>query len=105
MVLGVTIISAAIELVLVFTIRLVDEPERKKVASLFFGILSCILVSVAVFPQYYEIYKLKAVKGISLLFLAVDITGCVFNNLSLAFAVKFDVLAGVSYSLIIVSEL
>lgn len=49
-------------------------------------------------PQYYEIYKYKAVIGISLIFMAVDALGGLFSDLSLAFKQDFDVIACVSYS-------
>ena len=53
-------------------------------------------------PQYYEIYKHKEVIGISLLFMTIDALGGVFNDLSLAFKGDFDVIAGVTYSLVVV---
>lgn len=53
-------------------------------------------------PQYYEIYKYKEVIGISLLFMTIDALGGVFNDLSLAFKGDFDVIAGVTYSLVVV---
>lgn len=69
----------------------------------FFGIFSSILTTVALVPQYYEIYKRKEVIGISITFMVVDLLGGVFCTLSLVFKKKFDVLAGVMYSLVIVS--
>ena len=53
-------------------------------------------------PQYYEIYKYKEVIGISILFISVDLLGGVFNDLSLVFKESFDVVAGVTYSLVVV---
>ncbi|KAH9857238.1 PQ loop repeat-domain-containing protein [Lenzites betulinus] len=41
----------------------------------FFGIFSAILISGALLPQYYEIYKYKEVIGISVMFMAVDLMG------------------------------
>ncbi|KAI0820301.1 PQ loop repeat-domain-containing protein [Trametes gibbosa] len=70
----------------------------------FFGIFSTILISGALLPQYYEIYKYKEVIGISLMFMAVDLLGGVFNDLSLAFKDEFDVVAGVTYSLVVVLD-
>lgn len=55
-------------------------------------------------PQYYEIYRLGEVKGISMLFMAVDALGGVFSLLSLVFKEKMDVLAAVAYSLVVVSN-
>ncbi|CDO69640.1 hypothetical protein BN946_scf184851.g28 [Trametes cinnabarina] len=70
----------------------------------FFGIFSTILIGGALLPQYYEIYKYKEVVGISLLFMSVDLMGGVFNDLSLAFKDHFDVVAGVTYSLVVLLD-
>ena len=53
-------------------------------------------------PQYYEIYKYKEVIGISITFMCIDLMGGVFNDLSLVFKDKFDVVAGITYSLVLV---
>ena len=37
-----------------------------------------------------------------MLFMSVDLLGGVFNDLSLAFKADFDVVAGVTYSLVVV---
>ncbi|TBU30586.1 hypothetical protein BD311DRAFT_754599 [Dichomitus squalens] len=70
----------------------------------FFGIFSTVLISCGLLPQYYEIYKYKEVIGISLLFMTVDALGGVFNDLSLAFKGDFDVVAGITYSLVVVLD-
>lgn len=67
------------------------------------GIMASVLLSIALLPQFWEIYKLKEVTGVSKTFLVIDIVGGVFNNLSLAFKEKFDVVASISYTLVIVS--
>lgn len=76
-----------------------DKGESRPVAAL--GILSSVLLSLALFPQYYEIYKHKEVVGISIPFIFIDMMGGVFSDLSLIFKEKFDVIAGVAYSLVI----
>jgi hypothetical protein len=53
-------------------------------------------------PQYYEIYKHRAVLGISLTFMAIDLLGGIFSLLSLVFKRQVDVLAAVAYSLVVV---
>jgi len=53
-------------------------------------------------PQFYEIHKHRAVLGISLLFMAIDLLGGVFSILSLVFKRQVDVLAAVAYSLVVV---
>lgn len=47
-------------------------------------------------PQYYEIYQLREVVGISMSFMAVDILGGVFSLASLFFRTELDRLAVVS---------
>ena len=54
-------------------------------------------------PQYYEIYKHREVVGISITFMLIDLLGGVFSDLSLAFKAPFDVIAAITYSLVIVS--
>jgi len=53
-------------------------------------------------PQYYEIYKHRAVVGISITFMAIDLLGGIFSDLSLVFKSKFDVIAAMAYSLVVV---
>ncbi|EED80584.1 predicted protein, partial [Postia placenta Mad-698-R] len=52
----------------------------------FIGICSTVIISVALLPQYYEIYKHREVVGISVLFMTIDMLG------------------GVSYSLVAVMD-
>jgi len=70
----------------------------------FFGIMSSVLISIGLLPQYVEIYRLKQVKGISYTFMAIDIGGGVFSILSLAFKAKWDVIASLVYLLVIVLD-
>jgi hypothetical protein len=44
-------------------------------------------------PQFYEIYRLRQVKGISLIFLCVDITGGTLSAFALFFREELDVVA------------
>ncbi|GJE91235.1 PQ-loop repeat-containing protein [Phanerochaete sordida] len=70
----------------------------------FFGIMASTIISLGLFPQYYEIYKYREVIGISIPFIAIDLLGGVFSDLSLVFKSKFDVIAGVAYSLVVVLD-
>jgi hypothetical protein len=56
-------------------------------------------------PQYWEIYRLKEVVGISLTFMAVDILGGIFSFLSLFFRDSLDVAAFVSISAALMNRL
>ncbi|EIW69705.1 hypothetical protein TREMEDRAFT_30677 [Tremella mesenterica DSM 1558] len=71
---------------------------------LFYGYTSSVLLAVALLPQYWEIYKLKEVVGISLIFMAVDMLGGIFSFLSLFFRPKLDIAAFVSYALVVVLD-
>ncbi|KAF5336003.1 hypothetical protein D9611_006327 [Ephemerocybe angulata] len=104
MTLGVIVVCGAIEVLLVLTIRPIQNPHNKHVATMFFGVLSAVLISTALFPQYYEIYKYKAVIGISLVFMGIDMLGGLLNDLSLVFSESFDPLAACSYTLVIVLD-
>jgi len=70
----------------------------------FFGIATSVLLAGGLLPQYVEIYRLGEVKGISIPFMTVDLLGGVFSTLSLVFKPKFDVLAGVAYTLVVVLD-
>ena len=71
-----------------------------------YGTLSAIFIVVGLLPQFYEVYKFRAVVGVSLVFLAVDFGGAVFSTLSLVFADgSFDTLAAVNYAAVGVLEL
>lgn len=88
---------------MVFAIRPASNAGNKRPVQ-FFGIFSSVLISVALLPQYYEIYKHREVVGISILFMLIDLLGGLFNVLSLAFKDKLDVIAAVTYSLVVVLD-
>lgn len=69
------------------------------------GIISSIFICVGLFPPYYDIYIYKCVRGISFIFLLVDMGGAVFSFLSLLFEPKFDILAAISYCSVFFLEL
>ncbi|KAJ3517762.1 hypothetical protein NLJ89_g311 [Agrocybe chaxingu] len=92
-----------LESVLVVTLR-PSHNRGKHAPADFFGIFASVLLSLAIFPQYREIYKYKEVIGISLVFISIDIMGGIFNNLSLAFKEEFDIIASVMYSAVVVLE-
>ncbi|KAE9384295.1 hypothetical protein BT96DRAFT_1026929 [Gymnopus androsaceus JB14] len=67
-------------------------------AIFFFGIMSTILITGALLPQYYQIYKHREVIGLSIPFMLIDLLG----DLSLIFRPgSFNVLAGITYSLVV----
>ncbi|EPQ56613.1 hypothetical protein GLOTRDRAFT_138294 [Gloeophyllum trabeum ATCC 11539] len=104
------LMAAAIALVLggfeagmVFAVRPSFNAGNQRPVQ-FFGIFSSVLISAGLLPQYYEIYKHREVIGISTMFMFIDLMGGVFSDLSLAFKDRFDVIAGVTYSLVIVLD-
>lgn len=97
--------SGALEYILIITIKAQHGEGAQGPGTTVIGIIASILLAVALFPQYWEIFKLKEVTGVSMTFLLIDILGGVFNNLSLAFKEKFDVVASISYTLVIVRPL
>ncbi|KAH9940866.1 PQ loop repeat-domain-containing protein [Epithele typhae] len=64
-----------------------------------FGIISTIILSLS-----FVDLQVKEVIGISLLFMGVDLLGGVFNVLSLVFKGDFDVVAGITYSLVVLLD-
>ncbi|KAF7364032.1 hypothetical protein MSAN_01061900 [Mycena sanguinolenta] len=63
-----------------------------------------LLLSLGLLAQYHEIYQRKEVVGVSILFMIVDCAGGVFSDLSLAFKPKFDTIAAIIYTLVIVMD-
>ncbi|KAJ3979983.1 PQ loop repeat-domain-containing protein [Lentinula detonsa] len=71
----------------------------------FFGIMSTVVITGALVPQYYQIYKYKEVVGLSIPCMTIDLLGGVFSDLSLIFRPgSFNVLAGITYSLVVVTD-
>ncbi|EIN09652.1 PQ-loop-domain-containing protein [Punctularia strigosozonata HHB-11173 SS5] len=100
--LGTCIFAGAFEAGMVFAIRPVYNHGHGNDAPVkVFGILAAIMISSALLPQYWEIYKHGEVIGISIIFMTVDMLGGVFNLLSLVFKTKLDTLAAISYSLVV----
>ncbi|KAI0654042.1 PQ loop repeat-domain-containing protein, partial [Cubamyces menziesii] len=99
----VTLVSAGFEVGMIYAVRPAYNSGNMRPVQ-FFGIFSSVLIAIALLPQYWEIYKYKEVIGISTLFMLVDMLGGVFSDLSLAFKEKFDVVAGVTYSLVVVMD-
>ncbi|KIK60897.1 hypothetical protein GYMLUDRAFT_43475 [Collybiopsis luxurians FD-317 M1] len=101
------IIFGGFELGMVYALRpSYDRGEESSNRGVeFFGIMSPVLLALSFIPQYYEIYRRKEVIGISIIFMAVDLLGGVFSDLSLAFkSGKFDAIAAVTYTLVIVMD-
>ena len=69
------------------------------------GLLSAILIVVGLLPQYWEVYRARAVLGLSYTFLLVDMCGGLFSILSLVWTEgDFDAVASASYAAVIVLE-
>jgi len=105
---GFLILATAFECGFVYVLRATASqpadgppPQVNKAGLQFFGITAAILISFGLFPQYYEIYRLRRVVGVSYLFMAVDTLGGVFSLLSLAFKEKWDAVASSNYALVI----
>ena len=86
------IIAGGLEAAFYFLCRL-GEQRGTSAWTKTMGITGAVLIVVGLVPQFYEIWKWKEVKGISLLFLAIDCAGGVFSLLSLVFKESFDGIA------------
>ncbi|KAJ6582091.1 PQ loop repeat-domain-containing protein [Mycena capillaripes] len=106
MALGVMLIVGGFEVAMVFAIRpaYAAGSEAGARGVRFLGIFSAVLISLALLPQYVEIWRHREVVGISILFMVVDMLGGLFSDLSLAFKDRFDVVAGITYSLVVVLD-
>ncbi|KAF9374955.1 hypothetical protein CPC16_000991 [Podila verticillata] len=69
------------------------------------GIIPIVLLGVGFVPQYIDIYRDRAVIGVSMAFIAADGSGAVFSLISLAFRNEFDLLAGMNYVVVLICDL
>ncbi|KAK6902927.1 integral membrane protein [Kwoniella mangroviensis CBS 10435] len=69
-----------------------------------YGIISAVLLAIALAPQYYEIWKFREVLGISMMFMIVDTLGGVFSLASLFCRSELDILGLISYALVVVLD-
>ncbi|KAJ7097237.1 PQ loop repeat-domain-containing protein [Mycena belliarum] len=106
MALAAILLVGGFQAALVFGIRPAYEAGSPGAARgvQFIGLWNAVLLALALVPQYVEIWQHNEVMGISLVFMAVDLLGGVFNDLSLAFKDKFDAIAGVTFTLVIVMD-
>lgn len=69
------------------------------------GSLSLVFFAVGFVPQYWQIYSARKVEGISLVFLAIDMTGSIFSITSLALQDHFEPISGACYIVVFVCDL
>ncbi|RIB00424.1 hypothetical protein C2G38_2129918 [Gigaspora rosea] len=99
------IIWAVIQTACVFGIWIADEKNIKWPKEVT-GIIAPIFIFIGYVPQIYEIIRKKVVRGISLIFLAVDFSGGIFSTLSLVFRPPpFDGFAAACYIVIFMMDL
>ncbi|KAJ7024833.1 PQ loop repeat-domain-containing protein [Mycena alexandri] len=106
MAVGVMLAVGGFEVAMVFALRPAHDAGTGAGTRgvQFLGIFSSVLISLALLPQYFEIWQHREVLGISILFMVVDMLGGIFSDLSLAFKARFDVIAAVTYSLVVVLD-
>ncbi|BGO97424.1 Cystinosin/ERS1p repeat protein [Rhodotorula toruloides] len=91
-------LASGIEAALIFGTKALQDRGNNKMNQAL-GIIAAVFIIAGLLPQYWEVYKYRAVIGISLIFLLVDLLGGVFSFLSLVWTPPpFDTLACVSYS-------
>jgi len=100
---GFLILFGALEVGFVYAVRhgLAQGNDRP---LQFFGVMTAILLFAGLIPQYYEIWKLKEVRGVSMLFMLVDGLGGLFSFLSLVFEPPLDPLLSFSYMSVVVLD-
>ncbi|KAH8111042.1 PQ loop repeat-domain-containing protein [Phellopilus nigrolimitatus] len=97
------VVLGGFEAGMVFAVRPAVKDGNERPVQ-FFGVMTSILLAMGLLPQFFEIFRFGEVKGISLPFMSIDFLGGIFSLLSLVFKEKFDVLAGVAYSLVILMD-
>ncbi|EPY50258.1 PQ loop protein [Schizosaccharomyces cryophilus OY26] len=96
-------LSAGLQAMLILTVQLGIRRHVEWPVTLM-GVLSTILVNIGFLPQYIQIFRMKAVQGISYIFLTIDSIGALFSFISLPFD-RWDVLAAIDYGLVFVLEM
>ncbi|KAJ7199110.1 PQ loop repeat-domain-containing protein [Mycena haematopus] len=106
MTLGIAIVLIGFEAGIVLAVRSTAHTgsEAATHATQFLGIFGSVLLGLGLVPQYVEIWRRREVVGISSLLLVLDMLGGICMDLSLAFENRLDVVAGITYSLIVVLE-
>ncbi|KAK7445375.1 hypothetical protein VKT23_014792 [Stygiomarasmius scandens] len=103
---GMIAFIGGLETAMVFAARPAYEAGKASGRSgvEFFGIFASVIIALALLPQYYEVWHHKEVVGISISFMFIDAAGGLFSDLSLVFKTEFDVIASVTYSLVVVMD-
>ncbi|THU86257.1 hypothetical protein K435DRAFT_731718 [Dendrothele bispora CBS 962.96] len=104
--LGVMAFVGGFETAMIFAAKPAYEAGRTsgKAAVEFYGIFTSVIIALALLPQYYEVWYHKEVVGISMTFMLIDALGGLFSDLSLVFKPEFDVIAGVTYTIVVVMD-
>ncbi|CAD6971960.1 unnamed protein product [Tilletia controversa] len=91
------VVAGGLELACISICKGLPTLESREAATKMMGSIGAIGLTAGMIPQYVEIWRLKEVRGISLVFLAVDTAGGVFALLSLAFKERFDYIGALNY--------
>lgn len=69
-----------------------------------FNVLSLAFFTLGFAGQYHEIYRRSCVEGVSLLFLAIDMTGAALSVIALALSHDFQPISGACYIAVFVLD-
>ncbi|KAF8983027.1 hypothetical protein BGZ46_000107 [Entomortierella lignicola] len=81
------------------------EDNHVKGTTIAAGTIPIVLVVLGFMPQYFDIYRDKSVVGVSMAFIAADAMGAIFSILSLCFSDTLDILATLTYVMVLVCDL
>nr|CAG8475020.1 8067_t:CDS:2 [Entrophospora candida] len=99
-----SLILGGIQVAGIFGIR-ESNKHNVKWPEVLVGILSVVLLTSGFMMQFIEIYRIKLVRGVSLIFLTIDMLGSVFSIVSLVFRPPpFDLLASFTYVSVLVCD-
>ena len=93
---GLGTLLGGVEAGLIFGLRKARE-KGTEWPLMFMAILSAILLSAGVLRHYWDIYKTRSVRGLSLTFVGIDALGDLTSLLSLLFEPTLDILGMVIY--------
>ncbi|KAF9172020.1 hypothetical protein BGX20_006500 [Mortierella sp. AD010] len=81
------------------------EDNHVKGTTVAAGVLPIVFVVLGFMPQYADIYKDKSVVGVSMAFIAGDAMGAIFSIISLCFRDTLDILATLTYVMVLICDL
>jgi len=101
---GIIALLGGLEVALTFADKAATTAGKTWIPSVF-GVIAPVLIIGGFLPQYWDVFKYKDAEGISLAFLALDISGGILSIISLVFQTPFDRVSFASYAAVVLLDI